>query len=72
MFSAALCTVANTWKQPKSLSTDAQRKKIRYTYIFHSGILFREKEGNLASCDNMGGPGGYYAKLSVRQRKTNA
>ena len=34
MFSAALFTIARTWKQPKCPLTDEWIKKIWYTYIY--------------------------------------
>ena len=39
----------------------------------HNGILpSRKKEGNLTFCDNMDGPGDYYAKWNEPVRKTNS
>ena len=37
----------------------------------HTGTLLSHKKGNLAICDNMDGPRGYYAKGSIRQRRAN-
>ena len=34
VFTAALCTTARTWKQPKCPSTEEWIKKIRYIYIY--------------------------------------
>ena len=33
MLTAALFTIARTWKQPKCPSTKEQKKKMRYIYI---------------------------------------
>ena len=40
MFTAALCTIASTWKQPKCPSTDEWMKKMWYIYTmeYYSGI----------------------------------
>ena len=40
MFIAVLCTMARTWKQPKSPSTDEWIKKMwyKYTMTYYSGI----------------------------------
>ena len=40
MFTAALFTIAKTWKQPKCLSTDEWIKKMRYIYTmeYYSAI----------------------------------
>ena len=71
MFTAALFTIAKTWKQAKCPSTDEWTKKMCYTLIYtHNGILFRhKKEWNNAICSNMDGPRDYHTKWS--QRKTN-
>ena len=44
MFTAALCTVANTWKQPKYPLTDEWIKKMWYIYImeYYSAIKRNE------------------------------
>ena len=42
MFTAALFTIAKTWKQPKCPSTDEWIKKMWHIYI--SGILAIKKE----------------------------
>ena len=67
MYTAALFTIAKTWKQPKCPSTDEQIKKMWYTYI-HSGILLSyKKEWNFVICSNMDGPKDYHTK-SDRER----
>ena len=40
MFTAALCTIARTWKQPKCPATDEWMKKMwyRYTMEYYSVI----------------------------------
>ena len=39
MFTAALFTIAKTWKQPKCPSTDQWVKKIWYIYIYNRTLL---------------------------------
>ena len=65
MFTAALFVIAQMWKHGKCSSTDAWVRK-RDT---HTGILAeKKKEGNPASCNDMDGPCGQYAKCSKRER----
>ena len=53
MFTAALFTTANTWKQPKCPLTDEWIKKMWY---IHNGILLsHKKEQNNAIYSNMDG-----------------
>ena len=53
MFTAALFTVAKTWRQPKCPSTDDWMKKMLY---IHNAILFSHKKIlNTSVCDNMDG-----------------
>ena len=61
MFTAALFTKAKIWKQPKRLSISEQIKKIYGTHTMEYYLAIK-KEWNLAICDNMDGPKGYYAK----------
>ena len=58
MFTAALFTIAKTWKQPKCLSVDEWIKKRwnKYTMEYYVAI---KKEGNLTTCDSVDGPGDY-------------
>ena len=46
------------------INNDATNKGcILYILLDYNGILLgRKKEGTLTSCDNMDGPGKYYAK----------
>ena len=59
-FSAALFTIAKTWKQPKCLLMDEWIKNVVYIC---SGILAIKKEGNPDICDNMDGPGGHLCSV---------
>ena len=80
------CNILSTVKirkQPKYSLTDAWMKmRIKmyvrayiYThwYIIHGILLTHKKEWNLANCDNMDGPRGYYAysKISRTEREIN-
>ena len=60
---AALFTIAKIWKHPKCSSVDKCIKKMWYkdTIEYHSAI---KKDLNLAICNNMNGPQGYYDKWS--------
>ena len=42
MFTAALCTIAKTWKQPKCPSTEEWIKKMWYTMEYYSAIKRKE------------------------------
>ena len=68
MFTAALFTIAKTWKQSKCPSTDEWIKKIWciYTMEYHSVI---KKEWNFAICSNMDGLGGHYDKWNKSDRE---
>ena len=67
MFTAALFTVAKTWKQHKCPSTDNWFKKMwyKYTMEYYSAIK------RMKYCSNMDGPREYHTKgsKSVRQRQ---
>ena len=54
MFTAALFTIAKTWKQPKCPSTEEWIKKIWYLYTVESYSAIK-KEQNNAICSNMDG-----------------
>ena len=48
MFTAALFTIARTWKQPRCPSTDEWIKKLWYIYIYN-GILPSHKKRHIES-----------------------
>lgn len=63
MFTAALFTLAKTWKAPESPLTEEWVKKMWHMYT--DGILLsHEKEWNRGICRNVGGPGEYDSKWS--------
>ena len=68
MFTAALFTIAQTWKQPKCPLTDEWIKKMWYTYTmeYYSTI---KKEWNNAICSNMDGTTDYHTKWSKSERE---
>ena len=68
MFTAALFTVAKTWKQPKGPLTDEWIKKMWhiYTVEYYSAI---KKEWNNVICSNMDGPRDYHTKWSQSDRE---
>ena len=52
------------------MSIDRWTDKEDVVFIYN-GILFRhKKELNLAICNNMKGPGGYYAKWNMSDRES--
>ena len=51
MFTAALFTIANTWKQPKCPSTDEWIKKMWYTYTME--YYSATKKNNNAICSHI-------------------
>ena len=70
MFTAALFKISNTWKQPKSQTTDEWMKKMsshRHTHTHththtQNGILLsHKKEWNSAIFNNADGPREYNA-----------
>ena len=61
MFTAALFTTVQIWKQPKCPSTDEQIKKIWYIYTREYYSSIKGMKYN-AICSNMEELGGYYAK----------
>ena len=68
MFTAALFTIANTWKQPKWPSAEEWIKKI-YT---DNGTLFSyKKEQNNVIFNKMNGPRDYHTNQSQSKRKLN-
>ena len=44
MFIEALCTIANTWKQPKCPSTEEWIKKMRYIYTMECYSAIKRNE----------------------------
>ena len=57
IFIATLFTIAQTWKQLKSPSTDEQIKKMWYMYIYTHTMDYSSamKKKNFAICSNMDG-----------------
>ena len=65
VFTAALFTIAVTWKQPFDRGLDKEDIVHRY-----NGLLFsHKKEWNNVICSNTDGPRDYYAKWSKSDRK---
>ena len=73
MLIVALSTIAKVWKEPKCPSMDEWIKRMWYIYIYtyvytytcmyKNGVLLgNQKEWNLAICNYVDKPGGYYAK----------
>ena len=64
MFTAALFTIAKTWKQLKCPSTDGQIKKaVEYTHTHtQQNTTAIRKEQNFAIYSNMNGVEGHHAK----------
>ena len=60
MFTAALFTIAKTWKQPKCPSTEEWIEKMWYIYIQWNYYSAIKKERNNAICSNMDGPRDYH------------
>ena len=61
MFTVALFTIARIWKQPKCPSVDEWIKKLWYIYTMEYYLVVKN-ERNLAFCNPMDGPRGYYIK----------
>ena len=59
MFIAALFTIAKIRKQPKCPSIDEWIKKRWYIYTMENYSAIKRR--NPVICNNMDGPGGYYA-----------
>ena len=56
MFTAALFTIARTWKQTKYPSTEEWRRKMWYIYTMEYYSSYK-KEQNSAICRDVDGPG---------------
>ena len=62
MFIATLFTIAKTWKQAKSPSTDELIKKMWYLYIIQWNTTCHKKEQNNAICSNTDATRDYHTK----------
>ena len=69
MFTATLFTIAKILKQLKCPSIDKWIRRVVYTY--DRLLLSHKKVWNLAICDSMDWPGGFYVKWNKwdRERK---
>ena len=70
MFTAALFTIAKTWKQPKYPSTDEWIKKMWYIYTMEYYSAIR-KEWNNAICSNMDGTRDYHTEWSKSEKEVS-
>ena len=61
MFTAALFTIAKTWKQPKHPLTDEWIKNVWYIYIQWNTTQPLERQNN-AICSNMDATGDFHTK----------
>ena len=68
LFTAALCTIINTWTQPKCPSTDEQIKKMWCTHTQWNSIQ-PWKQRNPAACYNWGETWRHYAKWNKSGRE---
>ena len=67
MFTAALSTIAKSWKEPSCPSTDDSMKK---QWTIYNGILLSHQKERLPNiCSNMDGTGGDYAKRNKSSRE---
>ena len=62
MFTAALFTIAKTWKPPKCPLTDEWIKKMWYTYTMEYHLAIKKSKQNDVIRSNMDGPGDYHTK----------
>ena len=61
IFTAALYTIAKTWKKPKCTSTEEWIKE-NVIHIYFGILLTHRKEQNNSICSNMDEPTNYHAK----------
>ena len=68
MFIAVLLTIAKIWDQTQCSSTDEWIMDMWYTYTMqyymYEWNISPQKEWIFSTCNNMSGPGGYYALKS--------
>ena len=69
MFTAALFTIARTWKQPKFPSTFEWMDKEDEVHIYNGIRLNHTKEWNNAICSNVDGPRDSHTKWSKSDRE---
>ena len=69
LFTAALFTIAKTWKQPRCPLTDERIKKLCYIYI-HNGILLSHKKEHIwVNPNEVDKPRAYYTEWSKSERE---
>ena len=64
MFTGALYTIAETWKQPKCPSTDDWFKKMWCVYRME----YQPQRMNIAICSNTDGPREYLSEVSQTEK----
>ena len=73
MLTAALFTIAKTWKQPKCLSVDEWIKKVWYTHMHTQNRLFSHKKNKiLLYVTTWMDLKNFFMLSEISQRKTNA
>ena len=68
IFITALFTIAKPQKQPKCPLVDKRIKKMWYICSMEYYLAIKKKEWNLAICNNMDGPWGYYVKWNKSEK----